>query len=115
MNIYVSNLSFNIQDEDLREFFAEYGDVTSAKVITDKFTGKSRGFGFVEMSDDEAAKKAIAELDQASVDNRTIRVMEAKPKEDKPSRSGGGGGGFRGGNGGGGFNNGGSGGYKKRY
>ena len=112
MNIYVSNLSFNIQDEDLREFFAEYGDVTSAKVITDKFTGKSRGFGFVEMSDDEAAKKAIAELDQASVDNRTIRVMEAKPKEDKPSRSGGGGG-FRS-NGGGGFNSGG-GGFKKRY
>ena len=111
MNIYVSNLSFNIQDEDLREFFAEYGDVTSAKVITDKFTGKSRGFGFVEMSDDEAAKKAIAELDQASVDNRTIRVQEAKPKEDKPSRSGGGGG-FRGGNGGGGF---GGGGYKKRF
>lgn len=110
MNIYVSNLSFNIQDEDLREFFAEYGDVTSAKVITDKFTGKSRGFGFVEMSDDEAAKKAIAELDQASVDNRTIRVMEAKPKEDKPSR-GNGGGGFR--SNGGGFNNGG--GFKKRY
>jgi RNA recognition motif-containing protein len=109
MNIYVSNLSFNIQDEDLREFFAEYGDVTSAKVITDKFTGKSRGFGFVEMSDDEAARKAIAELDQASVDNRTIRVQEAKPKEDKPSRSGGGG--FRGGNGGG-FS---GGGYKKRY
>ena len=109
MNIYVSNLSFNIQDEDLREFFAEYGDVTSAKVITDKFTGKSRGFGFVEMSDDEAAKKAIAELDQASVDNRTIRVMEAKPKEDKPSRSGGG---FRGGNGGG-YNGGGY--NKSRY
>src|SRR5690349_4049422 len=109
MNIYVSNLSFNIQDEDLREFFAEYGEVTSAKVITDKFTGKSRGFGFVEMSDDEAAKKAIAELDQASVDNRTIRVQEAKPKEDKPSRQGGGG--FR--SNGGGFNNGG--GFKKRY
>lgn len=113
MNIYVSNLSFNIQDEDLREFFAEYGEVTSAKVITDKFTGKSRGFGFVEMSDDEAAKKAIAELDQASVDNRTIRVQEAKPKEDKPSRQGAGGGGFRSNGGGGGFNNGG--GYKKRF
>ena len=96
MNIYVSNLSFSVQDEDLREFFAEYGEVASAKVITDKFTGKSRGFGFVEMNDDEAAKKAIAELDQASVDNRTIRVMEAKPKEEKAS----GGGGFRG-NGGG--------------
>ena len=77
MNIYVSNLSFNIQDEDLREFFAEYGDVTSAKVITDKFTGKSRGFGFVEMSDDEAAKKAIAELEPESFDKRTIRVMAA--------------------------------------
>lgn len=87
MNIYVSNLSFNVQDEDLREFFTEYGEVTSAKVITDKFTGKSRGFGFVEMPDNEAAQKAIAELDQASVENRTIRVMEAKPKEEKPARS----------------------------
>src|SRR5687768_2123692 len=116
MNIYVSNLSFNVQDEDLREFFTEYGEVSSAKVITDKFTGKSRGFGFVEMPDDEAARKAIAELDQASVENRTIRVMEAKPKEEKPARSGGGGG-FRGGNGGGGYNGGGnSGGYNKsRY
>jgi RNA recognition motif-containing protein len=103
MNIYVSNLSFSVQDEDLREFFVEYGEVTSAKVITDRETGKSRGFGFVEMSDDEAAKKAIAELDQATVDGRTIRVTEAKPKEDN---GGGGGrsGGFRGGNGGGGYN-----------
>jgi RNA recognition motif-containing protein len=91
MNIYVSNLSFNVQDEDLKDFFAEYGEVTSAKVITDKFTGKSRGFGFVEMSDSEAAKKAIAELDQATVEGRNIRVMEAKPKEEK-QRSGGGGG-----------------------
>ena len=87
MNIYVSNLSFNVQDEDLREFFTEYGEVSSAKVITDKFTGKSRGFGFVEMPDDAAAQKAIAELDQASVENRTIRVMEAKPKEDRKPRS----------------------------
>ena len=87
MNIYVSNLSFNVQDEDLREFFTPYGEVTSAKVITDKFTGKSRGFGFVEMSDDAAAKKAIAELDNGTVDGRTIKVMEAKPKEDRPARS----------------------------
>ncbi|MFL5739958.1 MAG: RNA recognition motif domain-containing protein [Flavisolibacter sp.] len=94
MNIYVSNLSFNVQDEDLREFFAPYGEVTSAKIINDRETGKSRGFGFVEMSDDEASKKAIAELDGATVENRTIKVMEAKPKEDKPSR--GGGGSFRG-------------------
>lgn len=114
MNIYVSNLSFSVQDEDLKEFFAEYGEVTSAKVISDKFTGKSRGFGFVEMSDDEAAKKAIAELDQATVDNRTIRVQEAKPKEEKAGGGGRqGGGGFRGGQGGGNF---GGGGYNKsRY
>ena len=101
MNIYVSNLSFDIQDEDLREFFTPYGEVTSAKVITDKFTGKSRGFGFVEMSDDAASQKAIAELNDASVDGRNIKVMEAKPKEDRPARSNDG---FRGGNGGGGYN-----------
>ncbi|GAB4091137.1 RNA recognition motif domain-containing protein [Flaviaesturariibacter terrae] len=87
MNIYVSNLSFNIQDEDLRGFFTPYGDVTSSKVIMDKFTGKSKGFGFVEMSDDEAARKAIAELDNGSVEGRNIRVMEARPKETRPERS----------------------------
>lgn len=98
MNIYVSNLSFNVQDEDLRQFFTEYGEVTSAKVVMDKMTNRSRGFGFVEMSDDEASKKAIAELDGATVEGRTIKVMEAKPKEDRPrsnnfrSNSGGGGG-----------------------
>jgi RNA recognition motif-containing protein len=116
MNIYVSNLSFNVQDEDLREFFTPFGEVTSAKIIMDKMTNQSRGFGFVEMSDDTASKKAIAELDGASVDGRTIKVMEARPKEDRPSRpGGGGGGGFRGNGGGGGnFNNGSS--YNKnRY
>ena len=87
MNIYVSNLSFNVQDEDLREFFTPYGEVTSAKVISDKFTGQSRGFGFVEMSDDEASQKAIAELNEATVEGRTIKVMEAKPKEDRPARN----------------------------
>ena len=94
MNIYVSNLSFNVQDEDLKEFFTPYGEVTSAKIINDRETGKSRGFGFVEMSDDAAAKKAITELDGATVEDRAIKVMEAKPKEDRPSRgnsSGGGG------------------------
>jgi len=91
MNIYVSNLSFNVQDEDLKEFFTPFGEVTSAKIITDKFTGKSRGFGFVEMSDDAASQKAIAELNDASVDGRNIKVMEAKPKEDRPARSNGGG------------------------
>jgi RNA recognition motif-containing protein len=94
MNIYVSNLSFNVKDEDLQEYFAEYGEVSSAKVITDKFTNKSRGFAFVEMPDDEAAKKAIQELDGASVDGRTIGVAVARPKEE---RTNGGGGGNRGG------------------
>ena len=83
MNIYVSNLSFNIQDEDLREFFTPYGEVVAAKVINDKFTGKSRGFGFVEMADAAAAQKAIAELDNGMVDGRPIKVVEARPKEKK--------------------------------
>jgi len=81
MNIYVSNLSFAVQDEDLREFFAEYGEVSSVKVITDKFTNRSRGFAFVEMPDEAAAQKAIQELDGATVDGRTIKVNVARPKE----------------------------------
>jgi RNA recognition motif-containing protein len=87
MNIYVSNLSFNIQDEGLREFFAPYGEVTSAKVVNDRETGRSRGFGFVEMSDEAASKKAIAELNETEVDGRVLKVMEARPKEDRPARS----------------------------
>jgi RNA recognition motif-containing protein len=83
MNIYVSNLSFNVQDEDLKGFFESYGEVTSAKVITDKFTGRSRGFGFVEMSDDAAAKTAISELDGGTVEGRAIKVSEAKPREER--------------------------------
>ena len=102
MNIFVSNLSFNVQDEDLKEFFTDYGEVTSAKIITDRMTQQSRGFGFVEMSDNAAAQKAITELDGATVEGRTIRVMEAKPREDKPARSN-----YQGNNntGGGGYNN----------
>ena len=83
MNIYVSNLSFNVQDEDLKSYFAEYGEVSSAKVITDKFTNRSRGFGFVEMADEAAAQKAIAELDGATVDGRAIKVNVAKPREER--------------------------------
>ncbi|WP_336517290.1 RNA-binding protein [Pollutibacter soli] len=103
MNIYVSNLSFNVQDEDLREFFAEYGDVSSAKVIMDKFTNRSRGFGFVEMSDNAAAQKAIQELDGATVEGRAIKVSEAKPREERSNNNSFGGGGgnrrsFSGGN-----------------
>ena len=88
MNIYVSNLSFDVQDEDLKDFFAPYGEVTSAKVITDRETGRSRGFGFVEMTDEAASKKAIAELDGATVENRNISVSVAKPREERPSRGG---------------------------
>lgn len=104
MNIYVSNLGFNVQDEDLKGFFTPYGEVTSAKIITDKFTGKSRGFGFVEMSNNEEAQKAITELDNGTVEGRSIKVMEARPKENKPFNNNSP---FRGGNGGGG-------GFKKR-
>ena len=109
MNIYVSNLGFNIQDDDLKGFFTPYGEVSSAKVINDKFTGKSRGFGFVEMPDDESAKKAIAELDNGFVDGRNMKVVEARPKEDRPSGGNKGGGFSRGNNGGGG------GGFKKKW
>ena len=95
MNIYVSNLSFNVRDEDLQEYFAEYGEVSSAKVIMDKFTNKSRGFAFVEMPNDEAAKKAIQELDGAAVDGRTISVSVARPREERGGNKGGGGGSFQ--------------------
>jgi RNA recognition motif-containing protein len=94
MNIYVSNLSFDVQDEDLKAFFTPYGEVTSAKIINDRETGRSRGFGFVEMSDEAASQKAITELNDTSIDGRTLKVMEAKPKEKKSN-------GFNGG-----FNNG---------
>ena len=95
MNIYISNLSFKVEDSDLRQLFEEYGEVSSAKVITDRYTGRSRGFGFVEMPDDEASQKAINELNQAEYDGKVITVNEARPREDKPrsnNRSGGGGG-----------------------
>ncbi|HET6993640.1 MAG TPA: RNA-binding protein [Chitinophagaceae bacterium] len=88
MNIYVSNLSYAVQDDDLRGFFQEYGEVSSAKVIMDKYTNRSKGFGFVEMPDDAAAQKAIAELDGGMVEGRAIKVMVAKPKEERSSSNG---------------------------
>lgn len=83
MNIYVSNLSFNIQDEELKNLFTPYGAVTSAKVINDRDTGRSKGFGFVEMEDDKAAREAIQELDQSTIDGRPLKVSEARPKPAK--------------------------------
>jgi RNA recognition motif-containing protein len=91
MNIFISNLSFRVNDEDLKQLFEEYGEISSAKVITDKYTGKSRGFGFVEMSNDDSAKKAIEELDRAEYDGKVITVSIAKPKTDARPRTNGGG------------------------
>ena len=80
-------MSFAVQDEDLREFFAEYGEVSSAKVIMDKYTNRSKGFGFVEMPDDAAGQKAIAELDGGMVEGRAIKVMVAKPREERSNNN----------------------------
>ncbi|MBI1782791.1 MAG: RNA-binding protein [Sphingobacteriales bacterium] len=85
MNLYVSNLGFSVTDKGLADLFAPYGNVSSAKVIMDKFTQQSRGFGFVEMSDDNAATKAINELNGKMVDGRAIKVSEARPREERPN------------------------------
>jgi len=96
MNIYVGNLSFSSQDDDLRDAFATYGDVESARVISDRETGRSRGFGFVEMTNDAEAQEAIQALNGAELGGRNITVNEARPREDRgPRRGGGGGGGGR--------------------
>ncbi|MGB3777217.1 MAG: RNA-binding protein [Tunicatimonas sp.] len=91
MNIYVANLNFKVQDEELRELFEAYGEVSSAKIIQDRDSGQSRGFGFVEMPSDEDASAAIENLDGTDFGGRDLRVSEARPK---PS-GGGGGGGYR--------------------
>lgn len=106
--LFVGGLSWDTTEDSLRAFFTGVGTVTTASIITDKFTGKSRGFGFVEMGSDEEAKKAIAELNGKQLDGRTIVVNEAKPLAPRENRGGfgggdrrgGGGGGFRGGRGG---------------
>lgn len=118
MNIYVGNLSWNLKDQDLQGLFTPYGEVSSAKIVMDKFTNRSKGFGFVEMPNDDQAQAAIAELNGAEVDGRNLVVNESRPKEGgsgggggyKKSFGGGGGGGFRGGSGGGGGFRGGNGG-----
>lgn len=88
MNIYVANLNFDMLDEDLKQFFASYGEVQSAKIIRDKTTDKSRGFGFVEMVDETAARKATVELDGTMIEGRPIKVSEAKPKPETKSDDG---------------------------
>ena len=86
MNIYVSNLGLNVKEADLRGLFKDFGTVSSAKVITDKLSNQSRGFGFVEISDDNVAQKAIKELNGVMVDGRPIKVSEARPKENRSNR-----------------------------
>lgn len=118
MNIYVGNMNFNLVNEDLFNLFSQFGQVTTAKIIMDRETGRSKGFGFVEMENDEEALKAIASLNESDVQGRKLIVNEARPQD----KSGGGGGGFKkrsfGGGGGynkggGGYNKGGGGGYNR--
>lgn len=109
MNIFIAGLSYNITDADLNDLFGEYGEIASAKVIMDRDTNRSKGYGFVEMNDEAAGQKAIDELNGAEYDGRTISVSVARPRAEGGGgqrRSGGNGGGFnrRGGNGGGGYN-----------
>ena len=102
MNIYVANIPFKASEQELKGLFEEYGEVSSAKIIMDKVTQRSRGFGFIEMTDDSAGRQAISSLNGFNFLGKTLVVNEARPKTDAP-RSGGGGGGYRSG-GGGGFN-----------
>ena len=123
MNIYVGNLSWGLKDQDLANLFAPFGQVTSAKIVTDKFTQRSKGFGFVEMANDAEAQAAIAQLNGSEIEGRNLVVNESRPKQEGGS---GGGGGFKkrsfggGSGGGGGFKKGGynkgggSGGYRDR-
>ena len=83
MNIYVGNLNYNLKEEELSQLFAQYGEVTSVKIITDKFTGRAKGFGFVEMENDDEAQKAIDELDGSDVMGRNIKVNKARPPQER--------------------------------
>ncbi len=102
MNIYVGNLSFDTTEEQLRQAFEGFGEVTSVNIITDKYSGESRGFGFVEMSSKDAATAAISGLNGQELNGRTLNVNEARPRAERGSGGGGGGRGGRGGRGGGG-------------
>ena len=105
--LYVGNLSYNVRDEDLQQAFAQYGSVSSAKVMMDRDTGRSKGFGFVEMGSDAEAQAAINGMNGQALDGRAIVVNEARPREERPGGFGGGGGGGRPSGGGGGFGGGG--------
>ena len=102
MDIYVGNLAYSTNDESLRSAFSAYGEVASARVVSDRMTGRSKGFGFVEMPDRAQAQAAIDALNGKELDSRTLRVNESQPKPREERGGAGGGGGFRGGAGGGG-------------
>jgi RNA recognition motif-containing protein len=111
-NIFVGNLDFHTGEEELRQLFSTYGQVDRVSIMTDRDTGRSRGFGFVEMANAEEGEKAIAAINGSQIGGRTLNVNEARPKTDRPSGGGGGRGGFgggRGGSGGGGGRSGGGG------
>jgi len=107
--LYVGNLSYSVRDEDLQQAFAQFGSVSSAKVMMDRDTGRSKGFGFVEMGTDAEAQSAISGMNGKDLEGRALVVNEARPREERPS--GFGGGGSRSGGGGGGYGGGGGGGY----
>jgi len=101
MKLYVGNLSYNTSEDELRDAFAAYGEVASAKIITDRDTGRSKGFGFIEFNDDDAARKAMAAMKGSDLGGRSLTVNEARPQTAKPGGMGGGrerNGGYRGGN-----------------
>lgn len=87
MKVYVGNLPYSVDSEKLKELFASYGEIEEANVIQDRFSGRSKGFGFVTFKDEAAAKKAIAEMNKKDVEGRELKVSEAKPMEDKPKRN----------------------------
>lgn len=86
MNIYVGNLPYTVTEDDLRNMFAEYGEVSSANIITDKYSGESKGFGFVEMPRQSDAEEAIKALNGSSVKGRSIKVNQARPRNERPAR-----------------------------
>src|SRR5690242_17895768 len=108
--LYVGNLSYNIRDDELHQAFSQYGSVTSAKVMMDRETGRSKGFGFVEMGSDAEAQSAINGMNGQALDGRAVVVNEARPREERPGGFGGGSRGGYGGGGGGGYGGGGGGG-----
>jgi len=87
MNIYVGNLAYSITEDELREAFAEFGEVSSVNIIMDRYSGQSKGFGFVEMPDQSSAEAAIKALDGSAVKGRNLRVNQARPRNDRPQRA----------------------------